>query len=487
MAEGSVFKHCGCKDENGKRLGNHCPNLRRPGGAWHPTHGRWAYQLELPKTADGKRRPMRRYRFDNRDTAAKERDGVLGLLALAGDNRDLAIEIGDLLDQLKPTDPLPDRNMIARRVKAGIPATTAVLLGDYLREWLTGRSIAPGTRRSYDSHIRIHLDPHLGHLPIEKLGVGHIKAMFTAIADRNIAIETARDSDDKAVRASVKGQRTTGPAMMHRIRATLRKALNDAIRVHRLIEFNPAAHVELPSGKRPKARVWTAAAVKHWKATGQKPSAVMVWTPEQAGQFLDYAEGHDIVLYPMYALMLHRGLRRGEAVGLRDFDLDLDLGTAVISQQITTDGYLPITRKVKSEAGDRTVTFDQITTAITRTHLARRARWQLVSGPAWIRTGLVYVQPDGSAWHPDTVTKRFDDLVEKSGLPPIRLHDLRHCAATFLKASGSDLNDIKEMLGHSTITITSDTYTSVIQELETERAKAEAAAALVPRAIRRAS
>ncbi len=72
----------------------------------------------------------------------------------------------------------------------------------------------------------------------------------------------------------------------------------------------------------------------------------------------------------------------------------------------------------------------------------------------------------------------------KSGLPPIRLHDLRHCAATFLKASGSDLNDIKEMLGHSTIT--SDTYTSVIQELETERAKAEAAAALVPRAIRRA-
>jgi hypothetical protein len=141
----------------------------------------------------------------------------------------------------------------------------------------------------------------------------------------------------------------------------------------------------------------------------------------------------------------------------------------------------PIGEGARPSASD----LDQITKAITRTHLARRAKWQLVSGPSWIRTGLVYVQPDGSAWHPDTVTKRFDDLVEKSGLPPIRLHDLRHCAATFLKAAGADLDDIKEMLGHSTITITSDTYTSVIHELETERAKAEAAAALVPRAIRR--
>ncbi|GAA4595740.1 integrase [Actinoplanes octamycinicus] len=487
MPEGSVFKHCGCKDDNGKRWGSHCPGLRRRGGAWNSSHGLWAYQLELPKTADGRRRQLRRYRFDKREDAANERDAALALLALAGNNGDLAIEIGDLLHQLKPTEPLPDRNMIARRVKAGIPATTAVLLGDYLQEWLTGRNIGDGTKRAYAGHIRNHLDPHLGHIPVEKLGIGHISAMFAAITDRNIAIETARDSDDPAVRASVKGQRITGPATMHRIRATLRKALNDAIRAHRLIEFNPAAHIELPSGKRPRARVWTAAAVKHWKVTGQRPSPVMVWTPEQAGQFLDYAEDHDIVLYPLYALMLYRGLRRGEAIGLRDLDVDLDVGAAVISQQITTVGYQPVTKKVKSEAGDRTVTFDQTTTAITRAHLARRASWQLVSGPAWIRTGLVFVQPDGSAWHPDTVTKRFDSLVGKAGLPPIRLHDLRHCAATFLKAAGADLQDIKELLGHSTITITSDTYTSVIQELETERAKAEAAAALVPRTNRRAN
>jgi integrase len=71
--------------------------------------------------------------------------------------------------------------------------------------------------------------------------------------------------------------------------------------------------------------------------------------------------------------------------------------------------------------------------------------------------------------------------VAAASLPPIRLHDLRHCAATFAKASGADMKDIQELLGHSSITISSDTYTSVVHELETERAKAEAAAAIVPR------
>ena len=193
------------------------------------------------------------------------------------------------------------------------------------------------------------------------------------------------------------------------------------------------------------------------------------------------------MLYPLYTLILHRGLRRGEAVGLRDADIDLDTGVAVISQQITTLGYTAITKRVKSEAGDRTITLDTSTLTALRAHHARRARWQLVSGPDWPATGLFFVKPDGQPWHPDLVSERFERLVADAGLPPIRLHDLRHCAASFLKASGSDLKDIQETLGHSSITITSDTYTSVIHELDTERAKAEAAAALVPRTRRRAS
>jgi integrase len=490
MAEGSIFKRCACRGDKGKKLSKDCPQLRRAGGSWSATHGRWGYQLELPPTADGSRRQLRRTTFDSRDAAAEDRDKAIELLALAGDDTTLAVEIADLLKAIKSGAPLPDRDTVAKRVRAGLPATVAMTLGEYLPQWLASRrKIEPGTLRAYESHIRVHLIPHLGAIPLEKLRVEHIEAMFNAIADFNTAIEIARQSEDPQIRATVRGVKTTGPATMQRIRATLRKALNDAISKsnNRLIDFNPAVHVELPSGARPKARVWTDKAVQKWRATGERTSAVMVWTPQQAGQFLDYAEDHDIVLYPLFVLILHRGLRRGEAVGLPDADVDLDNALVTISQQMATLGYTPMVKKVKSESGNRVMSIDKITQAALRAYHARRARWKLISSSTWPDTGLFFVQPGGQAWHPETVTSRFERLVRNAGLPPIRLHDLRHCAATFLKAAGADLKDVQELLGHSSITITSDTYTSVIAELEVERAKAEAAAALVPRRRPRAA
>jgi integrase len=485
MATGSVKKTCACKDDNGRRLGTRCPLLRRPGGGWSPAHGRWGYQLELPPPpGTTRRRQLRRSGFATRDDATAELVHAQGLLHLAGRDPHVTAQIADTLLTTRIGQPLPDRDVVARRVRAGLAPATALTVGEYLWQWYRGRKIQATTLYGYEGHIRNYLEPHLGHIPIDELRVAHIQAMFDAIAERNTALAANRSSPDPVVREAIKGHRFVSAATMHRIRATLRKALNDAIRAHRLIEFNPAAHLELPSGKRPKAKVWTAAAVKEWRSTGARPSKVMVWTPAQAGAFLDYAEAHDIVLYPLFVLILHRGLRRGEAVGLRDADVDLDTGTIVIAQQITTVGNRPVIKGVKSDAGERIVVLDENTRAELRTYHARRSRWRLVNGPAWPDTGLFFVQPDGTAYHPETVSTRFEQLVADAELPPIRLHDLRHCAATYLKAAGADMKDIQETLGHSSITITGDTYTSVIHELDTERAKADAASALVPR-IRR--
>ena len=132
------------------------------------------------------------------------------------------------------------------------------------------------------------------------------------------------------MRATVKGVRPLSAASVQRLRATLRKALNDAIHKAKLRDSNPAVGIELASGKRPKARVWTAKAVERWKITRQRPGPVMVWPPALAGRFLDYTEAHNIVLYAMYVLILHRALRRGEACGLRDTDVDLDNGHVTI-------------------------------------------------------------------------------------------------------------------------------------------------------------
>jgi integrase len=123
---------------------------------------------------------------------------------------------------------------------------------------------------------------------------------------------------------------------------------------------------------------------------------------------------------------------------------------------------------------------DTATVSALAEHRRRQLKDQLVWGEAWKSTGLVFTREDGSSLHPDLMTRRFERLARRAGLPPIRLHDLRHGAATLALAAGVDMKVISVMLGHSSISITADTYTSVLPQLG--HPAAEAAAALVPRA-----
>src|SRR6266542_1882455 len=81
---------------------------------------------------------------------------------------------------------------------------------------------------------------------------------------------------------------------------------------------------------------------------------------------------------------------------------------------------------------------------------------------------------DGAPLHPDWITRRFHRLVADSGLPPVRLHDLRHGAATLAHAAGADLKTVQEQLGHTSIVLTADTYTSVLLDLHFKVAEATA-------------
>ena len=99
-------------------------------------------------------------------------------------------------------------------------------------------------------------------------------------------------------------------------------------------------------------------------------------------------------------------------------------------------------------------------------------------GAAWVDTGLVFAQADGSWLHPGKVSDLFDRLVTASGLPPIRLHDLRHGAATLMLAAGVDVKIVSDTLGHSDTRITRDIYLSVLPHVG--KNAAEATAQLVP-------
>jgi integrase len=135
----------------------------------------------------------------------------------------------------------------------------------------------------------------------------------------------------------------------------------------------------------------------------------------------------------------------------------------------------------KSDTSVREIALDDATVAILTRHRAQQERARADAAAGWKDTGLVFTRADGSALHPAEVTARFRNLVAEAGLPPIRLHDLRHGAATLALAAGVDMKIVQEMLGHVTLAFTGDVYTSVLPDLAF--AAAEAAARIVPRAL----
>jgi hypothetical protein len=175
-----------------------------------------------------------------------------------------------------------------------------------------------------------------------------------------------------------------------------------------------------------------------------------------------------------------RGLRRGEACGQKRTGTNLDAGLITVAEQLVVDGWEVYEDDPKTDAGARTIALDSDTVQALKRHRAQQDKDRKEWGSALVETGRVFTKENGEMLHPANVTRRFIELYEEIDLPPVRLHDLRHGAATLAHAAGADLQDIQEMLGHSSITITADTYTSLLPEADL--AVVEAAARLVPRA-----
>lgn len=490
--KGSTYKRCKCRDANDKELGARCPKLRRKDGSWNPRHGTWYYRLELDAGPGGKRRTLRRGGYTT------EADAITGM------------------DEAK-----------AKEARGG-DAQARLFVGAYLDEWLDSRrEISRSTRRRYSTHIRKYLKPHLGHLELDKLRVRHLTDMFDAIEAENAGIRAdqeqrrtlretvraARQTGDHAARdralAQIQGlppvRRTVGASTRQQIRATLRAALSDAAR-QELISVNVAKLVKIASGKRPKPLVWTPERVREWHdrydetliaaglpagsggyqafriwRTLPRPSKVMVWTPEQTGRFLDQATSHR--LYALWHLMAFTGIRRGEACGAAWTDVDLNAGELSLQLQLVMASYDDVEdTDLKTDASKDTIPLDAATVRVLHVHRAQQKQDQLAWGrEAWVRSGKVFTRENGEALHPDHLAHWFQSIAFKAGLPPVRLHDLRHGAATLMLAAGAEMKLVQAMLRHASMTLTSDTYTSVLPEVFREAT--EAAAALVPRTV----
>jgi integrase len=163
-------------------------------------------------------------------------------------------------------------------------------------------------------------------------------------------------------------------------------------------------------------------------------------------------------------------MRRGELVGLRWTDVDLEAGRLTVRRAVVTVRYEMIESEPKTEKSRRPIALDPQTVKILREWRVRQLEERLLCGGGWIDTDDVFTRPDGSGLHPDRVSKLFDAAVNNAGVPRLRLHDVRHTWATMALRAGVHPKIVSERLGHSSIQITLDIYSHITEEQDREAA-----------------
>lgn len=240
-------------------------------------------------------------------------------------------------------------------------------------------------------------------------------------------------------------------SLCRHVHVAAHKALGAAVR-WRLVGFNAAEDATAPAQSPPKPKAWAA---------------------NEVVRFLEFAATDRWA--PLWRLAATTGMRRGEVVGLRWRDLDLEHGRLTVANNMTVVDHVLHEGTPKGNRA-RALRLDSATLAALRGWRTQQTTERLAMGAGWPDHDLVFTWPDGSVIHPDVVTRTFNRLVVRAGLPPLRLHALRHAWATHALGAGVDVKDVATRLGHSSTRITHDIY--VAPSTDRDAAAAELVAGL---------
>jgi len=309
----------------------------------------------------------------------------------------------------------------------GVEADTkSMTVGEFLDMWLD-RIAKPRVRaqtfKGYEVNVRVHLKPAIGRIPLDKLEPMHVQDLIDRKLREGLAPKSVR--------------------YMHGI---LRNALNRAIRWE-YIQRNPAAHVDGPR-------------------TPQQE--IQPFSREEAQRFLKTIKGER--LEALYTVALTMGLRQGEALGLRWSDVDLDLGYIRINRQLQRVNHKYELVEPKTNRSRRHLAVPGAILGALRTHKERQDAERGAARRRWHDTNLVFCRRDGYPLSGSVVTHRFQELLQNAGLSRRRFHDLRHSCATLLLAQGVSPRVVMDVLGHSQISLTMNTYAHVLPELRRDAA-----------------
>jgi integrase len=302
-----------------------------------------------------------------------------------------------------------------------------MLFVEYLRrEWLP--VIKPGRRPStwagYRALVDNYIVPSIGDVRLVDVTPGDIAQLLTELRESG-----RRDGREGGLAEST----------LRQLYAVLSGALQHAVEAGMIVR-NPAS--ALPRNVKPRVR----------------KKEMHTWDAVQLRAFLNSVR--DDRLYAAFLTAAMTGMRRSELVALQWSDIDLGTGQVSVRRGVTSVGYKRHVGETKSGRA-RTVAIDPETVAVLRRHRATQLEERMKWGEAWTDTGDVFTREDGTALHPQTLSRTFDRRVVRAKLPRISFHGLRHTHATLLLRSGVHPKIATERLGHASTGITLDLYTHV--------------------------
>ena len=189
-----------------------------------------------------------------------------------------------------------------------------------------------------------------------------------------------------------------------------------------------------------------------------------VWSPEQTATFLETTKSNRLA--PLWRTACMTGLRRSELCGLQW--RDIDAGVLSVRRALTQVDGDPILKGPKSAASRRVVDLDTETATTLKQWKVTQLEERLRAGTAWEPGEWVFTNEVGAPWRPDSLTKTFVRAAKATGLPPTDITGLRHAHATALFRAGVQPKIVQERLGHSSISVTMDIYSSVLPGMQRE-------------------
>lgn len=321
---------------------------------------------------------------------------------------------------------------------------TRLTFGEYVREtwlpWIEASGLRQSTIAFYRDALK-HVKT-LEPIPLQQITARMLSELYAELRESG-------------------GRRGQGlaPRTVRHVATLVGKIFKDAGREDPpLVRHNPARAAKVPSASSTKSR-----AAEH-----------EAWSGAQVAEFFDHVG--DDRLRPLWLFLARTGVRRAEALGLHWDRVDLDAGTGTGTVSITrtrssVNHEIVEEDKTKTARSRRRISLDGDTVAVLREWKDRQKFERRAYGPSWSDTGHVFTREDGEPWHPDYISRLFDQAVRESGLPRIPLKGLRHTSATVGLEAGVPAKVVQERLGHSSISITMDTYSHVTEGMDREAAE----------------